>query len=147
MKIVKIVKIASKINKSIENSITEPFKRSLPYGIPVEVEPIEERKSFNLRNDLVKEAAKDPEVQKLDKVVKEMEKEFKDLRKDIKKVLKEVDSLNIGQRRFWQQSTVFTSLQRKIERFEKIEQEWKKYKKEMDKKLKMVVERRSRAQI
>ena len=40
-----------------------------------------------------------------------------------------LNDLNIGNRRIFQHKTIFTSLQRKIERFEKMEQEFKELKK------------------
>jgi len=79
--------------------------------------------------------------------LKAIKKDIRDLKSDIKKINRTINDLNIGQRRFWQQKTVFTSLQRKVERFEKVEQEWKKYKNEMDAKIKKLVEKKTRAQI
>jgi peptidoglycan hydrolase CwlO-like protein len=111
---------------NIENSITEPIKRSMPY---------------------VEAASADQEVKNLKRDLKAAEKKVKDLDAEIKKLKKVIDSLNIGQRRFWQQQTIFTSLQRKIERLEKVEQEWKKYKGEMDKKIRQEVDKRTRAQV
>jgi len=92
-------------------------------------------------------AVSDSQVKSIEKDVKDVKKDIRDLKKDLKDAEKKLDSLNIGQRRFWQQSTVWTSLQRKIERMEKVEQEWKKYKNEMDSKVKKLVEQKTRAQV
>ena len=82
-----------------------------------------------------------------DKDIKDLKKTIKSLERDLKSAQKVIESLNLGQRRFWQQSTVFTTVQRKIERFEKVEQEWKKYKNEMESKIKALVEKKHRAAI
>lgn len=111
---------------NIENSITEPIKRSMPY---------------------VTAASTDQEIKTIKKDLKAAERNVKDLEAEVKKLKKVIDNLNIGQRRFWQQQTVFTSLQRKIERLEKVEQEWKKYKDEMDSKIRQEVDKRTRAQV
>jgi len=81
------------------------------------------------------------DISDLKRDIKEFEKDVKSIRSDIKKIQKDIDNLNIGTRRWWQQQTVFTSVQRKLERFEKIEEEWKKYKDNMDDKVKKAVER------
>ena len=82
-----------------------------------------------------------------DKGIKDLKKEIKDLKRELKQAKKILDALNLGQRRFWQQTTVFTTVQRKLERFEKLEIEWNKYKKEMDDKIKRLVEQKARASI
>ena len=120
----KIIKIAKKVFP--ENSITEPFKRSMPYVVA---------------------ASSDQDVKILKKDLNAAEKKIKKLESNMDKLTSKIDSLNIGQRRFWQQQTIFTSLQRKIERFEKIEQEWKKYKDQMDCLQKKIVENKHRAAI
>lgn len=88
------------------------------------------------------------------KKIDTQEKEIKDLKAKIRKLetemrqsSKQINSLNIGERRFWQQKSLYTSLQRKIERFEKMEQEWHKFKGSIDATIKREVERRSRAQV
>jgi len=86
-------------------------------------------------------------IESVEKELKDVKQKIKTLQSDIKKVTQSIDSLNIGSRRFWQQQTVFTSLQRKLERFEKVEEEWKKYKNDMDDKIKKEVEKKTRAQI
>ena len=86
-------------------------------------------------------------IDKVDKEMKGLKKDIKDLQRDVKKAMKTIDDLNIGQRRFWQQRTVFTSLQRKIEKLEKVEQEWKKYKNEMDGHIRRQIEQRVRASV
>ena len=70
--------------------------------------------------------------------------DIKKIRSDLDKLTKEIDSLNIGSRRFWQQQSIFTSLQRKIERLEEVEQQWKKFKEEIDDDIKKKVERSMR---
>ena len=82
-----------------------------------------------------------------EKDIKTLKKDLKSLEKDMKALGRVIEQLNIGQRRFWQQTTVFTSIQRKLERFEKIEQEWNKYKKDMDSNVKKLVEQKARAAI
>jgi len=82
-----------------------------------------------------------------EKDLKDLKKDIKALEKDLKRAEKILEALNIGQRRFWQQTTVFTTVQRKLERMEKMETEWNKYKKEMDSKIKKLVEQKPRASI
>lgn len=108
------------------NNIVDPIKRSKPY---------------------VTAASSDPDIKSLKSDLKDAEKKIKGLESDLKKLIKDIDSLNIGQRRYWQQQTVFTSLQRKMERLEKVEQEWKKYKEDMDAKIKKEVEKTNKAQV
>lgn len=79
--------------------------------------------------------------------VKPMKKDWKDFERRIKKIEKELEALNIGNRQFYQQYSIFTSLQRKIEKFDLVEQEWKKYKEKMDDKIRKEVEHKFRAQI
>ena len=89
----------------------------------------------------------DERVTNLKERHQELKSEFRDLKDKVKKISDTMDDLNIGQRRFWQAQTVFTSLQRKIERFEKIESEWRNYKKVMEDDLKQLIEKRVKAQI
>lgn len=77
--------------------------------------------------------------------IKDLEKDVKQIKNDIKKIQKDINGLNLGSRRFYQQQTVFTTVQRKLERFEKIEAEWKKYKENMDNKVKRLVEKRTQS--
>jgi len=79
--------------------------------------------------------------------IKGIRSDIRDIKRDLKNAIKNIDSLNIGNRRFWQANTIFNSLQRKIERFEKLEREWNKYKEDMDGKVKMLVEKKVRAEI
>ena len=79
--------------------------------------------------------------------LKAIKKSIKDLERDLKSVVKQIDSLNIGQRRFWQKTSIWTSLQRKLERLEKVEQEWKKFKQEMAPEIKKLVEKSNRASV
>ena len=83
----------------------------------------------------------------VEKDLKDLKADFRKIKSEVNKLSKAIDSLNIGQRRFWQQKTVFTSLQRKIERFEKVEKEWEKYKSSIDTKIKREVEKNYRARI
>ena len=95
-------------------------------------------------------ATPDQNSRKIDKIeqdIKDLKKDIREMKSDIKKVNGQLDSLNLGQRRMWEQKTVFTSIQRKLERFEKIEDEWKKYKNEMDDKVRKEVEKRTKATI
>lgn len=133
----KIYKIANKFNKAAENSIVDPVCRSMDYTVISE-------SSSNMHKEA---ASSDSDIRDIKKDLKELEKKFKAIDRDVSKLSKEIDSLNIGQRRYWQQQTVFTSLQRKIERFEKVEDEWKRYKEEMDDAIKKEVEKRVRAQV
>jgi len=82
-----------------------------------------------------------------EKDIKSLKSDIKDVKRDLKNFEKVIESLNIGNRRYWQEKTVFTSLQRKIEKFEKVEIEWKKYKKDMDAEIKRLIEQKPRASI
>ena len=79
--------------------------------------------------------------------IRKLTSEVKTLERELKKLTKQIDDLNIGARRFWQQRTVFTTVERKLERFDKVEKEWHKYKREMEEKIKRLVEQKSRASI
>ena len=79
--------------------------------------------------------------------IRKVKADVKQLERDIRNIAKDIDSLNVGARRFWQQKTVFTTMERKLERFEKIEKEWNKYKGEMDDKIKSLIEKKNRASI
>lgn len=135
----------------LENSITEPIKRSMPYKTASSVSDAQISK---MKRDINNVEGKikniENKVRKLDKdtnEIKTIKRDVEKLKKDIKSIDKGVEDLNIGQRRFWQQKTVFTSLQRKLERLEKVEQEWKKYKDEIGDKIRKEIEKRVRAQI
>ena len=98
-------------SKKVE--IVEPFKRAMPYIT----------------------ASTESDVRDLkDKIdgIKNLEKRVKDVEKDIKDVKKDIKDFNMGERRYWQEKTSFTSIQRKIEKFEKMMSEWNKYKSEMN---------------
>ena len=97
----------------------------------------------------IKKIAATPEqdIRKLKDQVKDLKRDLKAAEKDIKKILNAIDHLNIGSRRFWQQQTTFTSLQRKIERFEKMMDEWQKFKETMENAVRKEVEKRFRAQV
>lgn len=85
------------------------------------------------------------DIDKVKRDFKDLEKDIKSIKNDIKKMQKDISGLNMGHRRFYQQQTVFTTVQRKLERFEKIEAEWKKYKENMDGKIKRLVEKRTQS--
>ena len=89
-------------------------------------------------------ASPEQDIKSLKRDVTNLEKDLKTIEKDVKKI---GTDLNLGDRRFWQQKTTFTSIQRKIERLEKMEQEWKKFKKEMEDKFRKEIESHSRAQV
>jgi chromosome segregation ATPase len=79
--------------------------------------------------------------------IRDLKKDSKDFDSKIKKIEKSIDDLNVGNRMFSQNKTIFTSLQRKIERMEEMSQEWKNYKKEMDDNIKKQVEKHTKARI
>ena len=92
-------------------------------------------------------ATPEQDIRKLKDDIKDLKRDLKSAERDIKEINKAIDSLNIGSRRFWQQQTTFTSLQRKVERFEKMEIEWKKFKEEMEDSVRKEIEKRFRAQV
>ena len=103
---------------------------------------------------IYKIAAVTPEQNKkriddLDSDIKSIKRDLKSLDSDIKKVAKDVKEIRteIGSRSFWQQSTVFTSIQRKLERYERLEVEWGEFKKSIKEELKLQLEQAHRAQI
>lgn len=79
--------------------------------------------------------------------VRDIKKDHKDFESRLKSIEKEIKDLNIGRRMFSDQKTIFTSLERKMERMEAVTQEWKNYKKEMDDEIKRMVEKRTKARI
>jgi len=79
--------------------------------------------------------------------IRDLKKDSKDFDSKIKKIEKSIDDLNVGNRMFYQNKTIFTSLQRKLERMEEMSQEWKNYKKEMDDNIKKQVEKHTKARI
>lgn len=79
--------------------------------------------------------------------VRDIKKDIRDFDSRLKKMEKEMDSLNIGNRRYTQDRTVFTSLQRKLERMETVELEWKKYKEGLSDDIKREVEKHTKARI
>lgn len=103
---------------------------------------------------MIKEAVADGEFRDLkDKIssmkddIREIKRDHKDFENRIKKIEKSIDELNIGNRRFWQDRTTFNSLQRKIERFEKVEQDWMKYKEELEDDIRRKIEKHTKARI
>jgi len=109
----KIYKIAQ------ENSITQPFKRSMPYGSSLE------------------KMAANPESK-----IKKLEQDIRDLKSDVKKIRGD-----IGSRRFWQQSSVFNTIERKLERYEVLENQFKELKKTLKEDVRRAIEKSHRAQI
>lgn len=107
-----------------------------------------------IQNVMVKTAVADGEFRDLkDRVnsikddIRGLKKDDKDIESRVKKLEKTIDDLNIGNRRYWEQHSSFTSLQRKMERLEAVGQEWKNYKKEMDDNIKKQVEKHTKARI
>jgi chromosome segregation ATPase len=87
------------------------------------------------------------DLKDLDKKYKKLESDFKKAKKDLddhKKVLKD---LNIGKRLYYQDRTVFNTLQRKIERFERVEKEWVRFKDKMEDKIKKEISKLERASV
>ena len=79
--------------------------------------------------------------------IRSLNRDSKDYDSRLKKVEKSIDDLNIGARRYWQEKTTFTTLQRKLERLEALEQEWKKYKSELEDDIKAKIEKHTRARV
>jgi len=92
-------------------------------------------------------ASQESEIRDVKKDVSDLERDIKDMEKDIKKIQKEIEELNIGKRRFYQNQSTFTSVQRKIERFEAVEQEWKNFKRDMDESVKQQVEKQLKTRV
>ena len=87
-------------------------------------------------------------VKSLKTDIKDNNKDIKDLENRINKLEKIIDGLNIGNRQFYQMTNVFTSVERKLEKLDLLNQEWKKFKEEgMGDKIRKEVERKFRAQI
>lgn len=86
-------------------------------------------------------------IDKNEKDLKDFKRDFKKLETEVKKINRIIEALNIGNRRYWQEKTSFTSLHRKLERLEKLEQEWKKFKSGIDADIKRQIERGTRARI
>jgi len=86
--------------------------------------------------------------------IKSIKQDLKILKRDQKKAVSDISAikntlknLNIGNRLFFQHKTVFNTLQRKIEKFEQVEKEWKKYRETLDKKMKSLVMKKNRASV
>jgi len=107
-----------------------------------------------VKRTLVKAAVTDGEFRDAKDSIKSVKDDIRDVKKDVrdfesrmKKMEKEIDGLNVGNRMFSQNKTMFTSLQRKIERMDAVIQEWKNYKRDMDDNIKKQVEKHTRARI
>ena len=74
-------------------------------------------------------------IYKIAKDQKALEKELRDLKKDFDKLKKKFEDLNLGNRKFWQNASPFNSLQRKVERFEKVEKDFRKMEKGIDERI------------
>jgi chromosome segregation ATPase len=93
-------------------------------------------------------------ITSLEKDLKDLDKKYKKLESDFKKAKKEVDEhkriikdLNIGKRLYYQERTVFTSLQRKMERLERVEKEWVRFKDTIEDKIKKEISKKERASV
>jgi DNA mismatch repair ATPase MutS len=99
-------------------------------------------------------ASPETDIKDINKDIRDLQKDVKDFkkdRKDIDKVIKKIEEiekiikeLNLGNRLFYQTNSIFTSLQRKIEKFEIVQNEWKNFKEEIDDKVKKIVEKKTR---
>ena len=87
------------------------------------------------------------DIRSIKRDLKSFKSEQKEISKEITEIQKTLKDLNIGNRLYFQNKTIFTSLQRKIEKLEKVELEWKKYKETLDKKLKSIVTKKDRASV
>ena len=86
-------------------------------------------------------------VDKIKDDIRDLKKDSKDNESKLKKIEKDIENLNVGSRMFSQSKTIFTSLERKIERMDAVIQEWHNYKKEMDDNIKRQVEKHTKARI
>ena len=83
---------------------------------------------------IYKIASKDSDdIKSIKDDLKDIMREHKEIKSEKKKFSKMIDDLNIGNRLITQRQSIFTSLQRKIERFEKMELEWKSFKSKIEK--------------
>jgi chromosome segregation ATPase len=91
------------------------------------------------------------QIDDLKREYKKSEKEFSSDIKEIKKAVKDIEKtlkdLNIGKRLFFQQKTVFNSLQRKIEKLETVQNEWKNFKETIDDKVKKMISKHNRTRV
>lgn len=91
------------------------------------------------------------QIESLKKEYEGSEKEFradiKEMKKDIKEINDILKDLNIGKRLFFQQKTVFNSLQRKIEKLETVQNEWKNFKETIDDKVKKMISKHDRTRV
>jgi len=79
--------------------------------------------------------------------IKELKAKLRKAETEIKQLTKKVDEFNMGERQFFQQKSIFTSLQRKLERLEKVEQEWDKFKATIKDDIKSEIEKKTRSQV
>ena len=79
--------------------------------------------------------------------IRDLKGRVKDLESKIKSLEKDLSDLNIGQRRFFQDKTSFNSIERKLERLESLEQDWKNFKKEMPDNVRQEVEKSTKARV
>jgi chromosome segregation ATPase len=93
-------------------------------------------------------------ITSLEKDIKDLEKKHKKLESDFKKAKKELDDskkvikdLNVGKRLYYQERTTFNSLHRKMERLERVEKEWVRFKDTIDDKIKKEINKKERASV
>jgi ribosomal protein S6 len=79
--------------------------------------------------------------------IKELKAKLRKAEIEIRQLTKKVDEFNMGERQFFQQKSIFTSLQRKLERLEKVEQEWDKFKATIKDDIKSEIEKKTRSQV
>lgn len=79
--------------------------------------------------------------------IRDIKKDIRDFESRMKKMEKGLDNLNVGNRRYTEDRTIFNSLQRKLERMALVELEWKKYKEEMPDSIRKEVEKNTKARI
>lgn len=103
---------------------------------------------------MVRAASAETDIANLKDVIRSLKDDIRDIKKDnkdvsakVKKIDDILDKLNIGRRQITQVQNTFTELQRKVEKFEVVMQEWKNYKKEMNDTIRMEVEKKTRGQI
>jgi predicted nucleic acid-binding Zn-ribbon protein len=73
--------------------------------------------------------------------IRDLKGKIKDLESKLKSLQSDFDKINVGNRQFYQNTNIFTSLQRKLENLERIQNEWKNFKTDMDDKMKLQVEK------
>jgi len=105
----------------------------------------------SVSNALTKTASTESDVANLKDTIRVLKDDVRDIKKDhrdiaskVKKIDEILDRLNIGKRQISQVQNTFTELQRKVEKFEAMMQEWKNFKKDMNTTVRMEVEKKTR---